>query len=130
MPQDNAVMSEQPISDPPKRRRRRFQFRLGTAFIVMTTFCVWCWSEAHLASKRHQIIERLSPYGPKYPGIEVGASGITFYKGPSAPWPLNWFGEQGYWMISVPEDAPDEAITSIRQLFPEAEITRPASLRT
>jgi hypothetical protein len=107
----------------PKRKRRWYQFGLGTAFIVMTTFCVWCWSEADLARKRHKVIEALLPYDENRPGIDVGTGGIMFTRGTSAPWPLNWFGEQGFAEICVPKGTPAKDIAVLRKLFPEAYIT-------
>lgn len=92
--------------------RRRFQFRLRTAFVVVTAFCLWCWSEARLASERHKALEF-------YGAVESDATAPR-----SAPWPLNWLGEKGYFVIGVPEDTPDGEVERLRSLFPEAGVLR------
>ena len=41
-----------------------------------------------------------------------------------APWPLRWFGEDGYKAILVPYNTPADEIVRLEGLFPEASVVR------
>ena len=41
---------------------------------------------------------------------------------PDAPWPLRWFGEEGYDGIMLYVVHSEEDVERVRQLFPEAEV--------
>jgi hypothetical protein len=43
VPDNTAMQTEPPKSEPPKRKRRGFQFRLRTLFVVTTIVAAWAW---------------------------------------------------------------------------------------
>jgi hypothetical protein len=46
-----------------------------------------------------------------------------------APWPLNWLGEDGRYIVTIP-DPDDETIERMHAMFPEAELWLTTALNT
>ena len=111
--------------------RRRFQFRLRTLMIVVTLLAVACGyvgSQAKVARERHQA---MATHRTIYPDVNLGPRGEMYQRWtgvpvirPEAPWPLRWFGEQGYWGINSGDTASDDEVANLKRLFPEAEVWR------
>ena len=86
-----------------------------------------CW-QAKIAKERHKAVA----YYQAIAGFAVevdetwGAGGATTTRFPQAPWPLRWFGEDGYSMIVVPQRTTSDEIDRLASLFPEATIRRDA----
>jgi hypothetical protein len=103
----------------------RFQFRLRTLMIVVTLFAVTCSyvgrqvrtaMDRHLAVETHEMKEGAPvSNGPDDPIRCVGPR-------PFAPWPLRWFGEEGYGMIILDLGTPTEESARMIKLFPESSV--------
>ena len=68
---DNAAMQSEPSKvEPPKRKRRRYQFRLRTLMIVVTLLVLaaagWCANQARRAWARTSILEAIREHGGDY----------------------------------------------------------------
>jgi hypothetical protein len=121
-------------AEPPKRKRRWFQFSLRTLLIVVTLLAVACryvGSQVKFLRDRH---EARASHAIVYPEAEEGPDGIWYFRRwglnvpmgsrPKSPWPLRWFGEEGYWGINAGETASDGEIANLKRLFPEAVVWR------
>jgi hypothetical protein len=120
------MQTESPKVDPPKRKRRWFQFSLRTLMIGVTLFCVvdggyvgWqakivrarrAWL-AHLATQRYQarIGDRVI-----YAGNGHGEPSIV----------RRWLGDKAILRISLPATVPDEDRETTLRLFPESNVTQ------
>jgi hypothetical protein len=108
---------------------RRFQFRLRTLMIVVTLLALTCgyagW-QAKMARERHRAVATYRAVAGY--AVEVdetpGAGHATTTRFPEAPWPLRWFGEDGYSEIIVPQRTTADEIERLASLFPEASIQR------
>ena len=123
------MQTEPPKADPPKRKRRWYQFSLRTLMIFTMVVAIWAWGtryvgsqlriirDRHEAAKTYKTISTLEEaYGPN----GVLKTQITN----SAPWPLQWFGEEGYILIVAPNSTSDAEIARLEGLFQEANIRR------
>jgi hypothetical protein len=110
---------------------RRFQFRLRTLMIVVTLLaavCRYVGSQVIFLRERH---EARAKHAQVYPDVYSDSNGNLYQHWtmapvirPKAPWPVRWFGEEGYWGIVAGDTASDEEIANLKQLFPEAVIWR------
>ena len=109
----------------------RFQFRLRTLLLGVTLLAVVCgyvgW-QAKIVKERHKAVATYQAIAGF--AVEVdetrGAGGATTTRFPQAPWPLRWFGEDGFSMIVVPQRTTADEIERLASLFPEATIQRDA----
>jgi len=101
--------------------RRRFQFSLRTLLIVVTLLAVVCGyvaREVTTLRERRKAAETYEPLRETFVmknrrGIEEYCSR---YKLKQAPWPLRWFGEDGYEGIVVPDNTPADEITRVSEI--------------
>ena len=113
----------------PALPHRRFQFRLRTLLIVVTLLALACgyasW-EAKIARERHKAVAAYRAVGGYAVEIDEtpGGGHGTMTRFPQAPWPLRWFGEDGYSEILVPQGTSAGEIERLASLFPEASIRR------
>jgi hypothetical protein len=128
---DNAAMQAEPSkADAPKRRRRWFQFSLRTLLIVVTLFAIVC---AYVSWQMRIVAVERRDAAAKYPTWETLPTPAN-YQGmirerPAAPWPLCWFGEEGYALMVLPANIPHDEIERLRKLFPEALVLPAVSIR-
>jgi hypothetical protein len=119
------------MSEPPKRKRRWYQFSLRTLFLVVTAFGVLLGWESHVVRQRLAALEEVKRAGGCslstvelcrecdelhiLPPKEVSAT-IPFYRA--------WFGDESVPSICVAYDAPSGEEKRIANLFPEAKVER------
>jgi hypothetical protein len=108
-------------------RLPRFQFRLRTLMIVVTLLAMICgyvrWHSAVVAKRRREAVAKYKSWvALPLPASLPGNAHSLFSPRPMAPWPLRWFGEEGYALIVVPMYTSDDEIERLRKLFPEAEV--------
>jgi hypothetical protein len=110
-----------PNADPPKRKRRRFQFSLRTLMVGVTLLAVACGYvalEARIAKERREaaeIYEPLREIVTKVWGGRLEYSSRTVLI--EAPWPLRWFGEDGYKAIMCPSTHRQTKWAALRDCF-------------
>ena len=116
-------------AEPPKRKRRWFQFRLRTLMIGVTLLAAVCGyvaREVAIAKERREAAETYEPLREVF--VLKSRSGIdeyeSRYKLNQAPWPLGWLGEDGYAGIVVPDNTPADEMSRLKRLFPESAIIR------
>ena len=107
------------------RNRRWFRFSLRTLFVALTLFGCWLGYEMNWIRQRRGVIGASQVRNWRY------YVAVTLYGNPPkehrqpvysiAPWPLNWFGEPGYWAVVLPKGTSDREAARVRGLFPEAE---------
>jgi hypothetical protein len=102
-------------------RKPRFQFRLRTLMIVVTLLAVVCgyvgWP-AKIVRERRDVVET---HETRTSWDIRPARSLSRRR---APWPLRWFGEEGFAAIYVNDNESDDEIENLKRLFPEAEIWR------
>ena len=123
---DNAAMeAEPPKAEPPKRKRRWFQFSLRTLMIVITLLaipCAYVCHEAKIVAKRKALLAMKL-------GSDVTPPGWWRSSGspPSLPLVRRWLGDQPICSMILPASLAPSLIEELREAFPEAAITvRPA----
>jgi hypothetical protein len=119
--------AEPPKAEPPKPKRRWFQFSLRTLMIgvmLLALVCGYVGRQAEFVRKRHEA----AATHQMWQGIPMTSGDpLTFVKlgpRPQSPWPLRWFGEKGYAMIVVEGSAPADERVRLARLFPEAVVVR------
>jgi len=90
------------------RKRRRFQFKLRTLFVIVTLFAVWLgWSLNWNRQRREFLRDR--------DAFRVGES----VRAPGLLWIFGEDGAENIWLVARKSSASDEA----RRLFPEATVS-------
>ena len=105
--------------------RRWPRFSLRTLFVLIALFACWFGYEMNWVRQRRQVIADPQVQTWRY------FVAVTLYGNPprehrervysTAPWPLNWLGEPGYWGVVLAPGTSDQEIERVRRLFPEAE---------
>jgi hypothetical protein len=100
-----------PDADPPKRKRRWFQFSLRTLLIVVTLLCVACgyvgW-QAKIVRDRRELLDSSKPAEWSQTDDE------------NLSWLQRKLGDQGYKRIYLAKSVSPELIERFREPFPEA----------
>jgi hypothetical protein len=141
---DNAAMQTEPSkADPPKRKRRWFQFSLRTLLIVVTVLAVVCayvgW-QAKIVREREAMLIRLHGFGGDFITsakiqnlIDSGwwrsepsdwRSDLNDDQHHTVPWIRRWLGDQPIIAMWVPRSIERNAAEEIMGAFPEARISR------
>jgi hypothetical protein len=118
------MKAEPTETDPPKRRRRRFQFRLRTLMIGVTLLAVTC---AYVVRQREIVRERQAWLAahPQYPSGEGYFGTLPPIDRNQTPSPIRiWLGDKRQYRIVLPVTTPEADIRTASLLFPEAEIIR------
>jgi hypothetical protein len=121
--EDNPAMQTDPLkTDPPKRRRRWFQFRLRTLLIGVTLLAMPCayvgWLEKVIADRK-AVREKTEAMGAVFtdrPGKDL----IYLHGEPPMPFPRNWLGDRRASGIYIPPSFREEDVELVRRVFPEA----------
>jgi hypothetical protein len=116
-PADNAAMESEPTkADPPKRKRRWFQFSLRSLMIGVTLFCLvvggYIGSQVKTVRDRKSWLEE-HKRAPMRGDLVVSTGDES--KSPNAI--RRWFGDEAIRLIALP---PDEDNQMMKKLFPEA----------
>jgi hypothetical protein len=129
---DNAGMqAEPPKADPPKRKRRWFQFSLGTLLIGVTLLaipCAWVGWQAKIIHRRKAMINKLT----RMDGACLTVAQIAEVE-PShefddttlkLPWIRKWLGDEPMFGLYIPESVPEADANEIASAFPEAVVSQ------
>jgi hypothetical protein len=135
---DNAAMqTEPPKPDPPKRKRRWYQFSLRTLLIVVTLLAVplsYVGWQAKIVRERRSVADEITQHG----GFVHWASTITDNSQPKLvisprlnikpPYPnVSWLRRllgDDYVLVIISAGMSDEAYNRAEAVFPEAYIFR------
>ncbi|HEV2969944.1 MAG TPA: hypothetical protein VGY55_08135 [Pirellulales bacterium] len=146
--------SDDPQTSPPRKKRRRwFQYRLRTLFLVMTAICVWLGWESHVVRQRKAALEEIK----RSDGIvlsaadtrELSAALIALNAGKvqsgkdravasaflwvtnqsaintSIPFIREWLGDEAIASIALASKTSEDDVSRIATLFPEAHVGKP-----
>jgi hypothetical protein len=128
---DNVAMNEPPKAEPPKRKRRWFQFSLRTLLIVVTLLAVplgWVAWQAKIVRERKELRDKVkSDRGWVYAFGDFGRFG--WHPAPKGsvdiPWIRRCLSDEAVIEIDVPMGAEfDEEFNAAKRLFPEANASR------
>jgi hypothetical protein len=117
---DNAAMEvDPPKAEPPKRKRRCFQFSLRSLLIFIAAValaCSWIGHQLDWIRQRTRALESGS--------VTVGLAGTN--RCPEPPWSLRILGERKRYVhhLRLPASASDEDLRVMRELFPELDVRR------
>jgi hypothetical protein len=113
-PADNQAME----ADPPKRKRRWFQFSLRSLMIftmVVAIACGWVGWQAKIVRDRKSELNR---------AVNLRLIGIDSEDQAKAiPWVRRLFGDVSVNSISMPPDTTIDELERLRALFPESRVT-------
>jgi hypothetical protein len=115
------MQTKPPNAEPPKRKRRWYQFSLRSLMIVVMLLAIPCWwvaKQKKLVDERRAMLTRIEKvyHGNWY--IEQLPSGLSS----AVPGLRRLLGDQGVGMISLPIEADPEIYPVIHALFPEAQL--------
>jgi hypothetical protein len=118
---ENGAMSE------PKRKRRRFQFRLRTLMIGVTLFalipCGYVGWQAKIVRERRSWLTRLQEEGYQYPKIgDIVIHAGNGHGGPNIV--RRWLGDEAIVAVPLPATVSKEDRETTLQLFPESNVTQ------
>jgi hypothetical protein len=113
---------EPPNADQPKRKRRWFQFSLRSLLIGVKLLAVVCGWQAKIIRDRREAAKTYQTVSALYETF--GPNHTLRIRTRSAPWPLRWLGEDGYFDIIVPQSTRDNEVQRLESLFSEAGIER------
>jgi hypothetical protein len=128
---DNVPMEVEPFkSDPPKRKRRWFQFSLRTLLIVVTLLAVVCAYFARsieIARTRRVMLDQIRDvdqgdiirYGHREDGLVPPDKPDDRF---AVPWHRRLFGDNAIAMIFLPLATERKHLSEIHAMFPEAKI--------
>jgi hypothetical protein len=107
--------------------RLRFRFSLRALLIsvaVVGVATAWIVAQLRWIDDRREIVATylVSQVRPVHPG-SAGWPALVSDR-PPAPWPLGWFGEQGFGLVLLGNDTPAHEYKRIKMLFPEATVSR------
>jgi hypothetical protein len=97
--------------------------------VAVTLVALGFGYELNWIGERHSLIDVPEQTGvlPEYESITqpLGFPALPVrVEMKDAPWPLRWLGERGIHTLNVPDDMPEEKVSRIRAIFPEADIER------
>ena len=101
-------------------RRRWFQFGLRGLFVAVTlsaVFVAWLGYNLNWMRRNAPVV-----YTNKAVALatQLGPKIMPLMR--KSPWPLEWFGEPGFFSLSILPSVPESEVARIRKLFPESEI--------
>ncbi len=123
-------------AEPPKRKRRWFQFSLRTLLIVVTLLGVVCgYVSRQVAIVKERVVMAAAPGVDSVVAANPrdiitslssgsGVVHVTSDSLESIPWFRSWLGDRYYLGLSIDKSASDDEITRYKQAFPEATIVR------
>ena len=112
-------------AEPPKRRCRRFQFRLRTLMMVVTLFCVFGGYVGHqvqLVHERKLVLDWITAHNGEV-AITRKNPGAPDYR-PSIPWLRRILGDSAVARVNFGSSLNTEDEGRIREAFPEIEDIR------
>jgi hypothetical protein len=117
------MQADPPKAEPPKRKRRWFQFRLRTLMIVVTLLATVC---AYVSWQMRIVRERQAEVNREVEGRIIGTDDVE--KDNPVPWIRRLLGDQCVLLIWMPLGTDPAELDRLRALFPEALVeTRPVA---
>jgi hypothetical protein len=124
------MQTEPSKAEPPKRRRRWFQFSLRTLMIVVTLLAVPCayvgW-HAKIIHRRQAMLNKLT----RLNGACLTVAQVTeiepsheFDDTTKLPWIREWLGDEPVFGLNIPESVPEVDANEIASAFPEAVVSQ------
>jgi hypothetical protein len=130
------MQAEPSKAEPPKRKHRRFQFRLRTLLIVVMLLAVasgYVGRQVEIVKERERMAAATgvdsvvaADSRDNITALSSGA-GTTHRSDDSRekiPWFRKWLGDRYYLGLSIDKSASDDEITRYKEAFPEATIIR------
>ena len=115
---DNGPMEDEPSrADPPKRKRRPFQFSLRTLMIftmVVAVACGWVGWQAKIVRDRKVELNRT---------VNMRLIGIDSDQAKAIPWVRRLLGDVSVSSISMPAETTIDELDRLRALFSESRVT-------
>jgi hypothetical protein len=117
---DNAAMqTEPPQAEPPKRKRRWFQFSLRSLLIVVTVLAAVCgyvgW-QAKIVNHRRELLRGIRDGSARY----SLATDLPLTDPPRIPWIREWLGDSAVWAIGYRPNSIPPNLNELKACFPEA----------
>ena len=126
---DNAAMeAEPPRADPPKRKRRWFQFSLRTMMIVVAVTAVACAylaHEAHAVQQRKSLRQWIEEGGGTCVANDLGSHIPPGSKIEEPSLIRQWLGDQIVGTVFLPRKTSDQDLQRIKTWFPGAGLIPP-----
>jgi hypothetical protein len=130
------MQTEPPNADPPKRKRRWFQFSLRTLMIVVTLFAIlggYVGRQVEIVKERE--LMAAAPGVDSVVAADARDNITALSSGTGAaqrgddsrekiPWLRKWLGDRYYLDLSIDKSASDDEIARYKEAFPEATIMR------
>jgi hypothetical protein len=132
-PADNAAMETEPTkADPPKRKRRRFQYRLRTLMIGVTLLAVplgYVGWQAKIVRERKLLADEYRRSPNCYISTETNVENWPWRPMPHAnPREVSWLrrliGDEAIARIAFDRPISDAELFKLRDMFPEATIEK------
>jgi hypothetical protein len=124
------MQTEPPIADPPKRKRRWFQFRLRTLMVVVTIMaagCAWIAHEGRIVQERTALRQWIEEGGGACVSNDLAASVSS---SPSIDEPSivrRWMGDQTVTTVFLPRKFADQDLLRIKTCFRGATLIYPGA---
>jgi hypothetical protein len=134
---DNAAMeTDPPKVEPPKRKRRWYQFRLRTLMIAVTLLAVplgYVGWQVRIVRHRDELRRELAAHGGGSVTatkliVELTAHGQKCDEPPNLSWIRELVGDEYVYFLYVPETVPKELADDLKAEFPEARVIDKAFL--
>ena len=119
------MQTEPSNADPPKRRRRWFQFSLRTLMIGVTLLAVACGylvHEAMLVSHRRAMVDWVNEHNGSVSNPLQPPFNAPHTQLPSIAWVRRLLGDHPIARIKLQPDTDNADVRGIRSLFPEADV--------
>jgi hypothetical protein len=112
---------------PRKARRRRFQFGIGTMFVLMTLFAAWLAWELRFIQHRSDVMK--SARADRVMVVEAedwdqlnAAAQSRFVRPATVPWWRRSLGDEAITAILFPPGTDESKMATLRTVFPEATV--------
>ena len=114
--------AEPPKAEPPKRKRRWFQFSLRTLLIVVALLAAMCAYLVHEVRTAKEIVEERKAFGLNPHFLVITTSQRT------VSWIRRALGDLGCERVIADDKASDSELERCRLSFPEADVQRDKDL--
>jgi hypothetical protein len=124
------MQTEPPIADPPKRKRRWFQFRLRTLMFVVTIAgvgCAWIAHEGRIVQERQAVRQWIEEGGGACIHGDLAASIPPVCRIDEPSIVRRWLGDQAVTTVFLPRKFADQDLQRIKTCFRGATLIYPGA---